>query len=108
MCLIALFFADQRHRVNVPLLDQIEGKTYDMRLRALQRATPRFVTIAAIDEESIAKLGRWPWSRSTLATLAERLDQLGARVIAFDVFFPERESARADAQFARAISATRK
>ena len=108
VCLIALFFADQRHRVNVPLLDQIEGKTYDMRLRALQRATPRFVTIAAIDEESIAKLGRWPWSRTTLAALAERLDQLGARVIAFDVFFPERESPRADAQFARAISATRK
>ena len=108
LCVIALFFADQRHLVAVPLLDQIEGKTYDMRLRALQRGTPRFVTIAAIDEESIAKLGRWPWSRTTLAALAERLDQLGARVIAFDVFFPERESSRADAEFARAISANRK
>jgi len=108
LCLIALFFLDQRDIVRVPLLDQVERKTYDMRLRALEREAPRFVTIAAIDEASLARLGRWPWSRTTLATLAERLDQLGARVIAFDVFFSERESARADGQFARAIGASKK
>jgi adenylate cyclase len=92
----------------VPLLDQVELKTYDMRLRSLPPAPPRHVTIAAIDEASLAKLGRWPWSRATLARLAERLDQAGARVIAFDVFFSERESPAADGQFARAIGATRK
>ena len=108
LCLIALFFVDQRDIVRVPLLDQVERKTYDMRLRALEREAPRFVTIAAIDEASLARLGRWPWSRTTLARLAERLDQLGARVIAFDVFFSERESPRADAQFARAIGASKK
>ncbi len=79
-----------------------------MRLRALESHPPRYVTIAAIDEQSLARLGRWPWSRTTFAALAERLDQLGARVIAFDLFFPERESPRADAQFARAIRATKK
>jgi len=94
--------------MNVPLLGQIELKTYDMRLRALHNAPPRYVTIAAIDEQSLARLGRWPWSRTIFAALAERLDQLGARVIAFDLFFPERESPRADAQFARAIRSTKK
>jgi len=107
LCVIALFVADELG-LDVPLLGQIERKTYDMRLRALPSAPPRFVTIAAIDEVSLAKIGRWPWSRTTFAALAERLDQLGARVIAFDLFFPERESPRADAQFARAISSTRK
>jgi len=92
----------------VTLLDQVELRTYDMRLRALPPAPPRHVTIADIDEASLARLGRWPWSRATLARLAERLDQAGARVIAFDVFFPERESPAADGQFARAIGATRK
>jgi adenylate cyclase len=108
LCVIALFFAEERGFVEVPLLHQVELKTYDMRLRALQNAPPRYVTIAAIDEQSLARLGRWPWSRSTFASLAERLDQLGARVIAFDLFFPERESARADGQFARAIGSTGK
>jgi len=99
---IVLFWAE------VPLLDQLELKTYDMRLRALEKSAPRHVTIAAIDEQSLAKLGRWPWSRATFAALVYRLDRLGARVIAFDVFFSERESAKADAQFARAIAASRK
>ena len=107
LCVIALFVADELG-LDVPLLGQIERKTYDMRLRALPSAPPRFVTIAAIDESSLAKIGRWPWSRTTFAALAERLDQLGAKVIAFDLFFPERESPRADAQFARAISSTKK
>jgi adenylate cyclase len=92
----------------IPLLEHLELKTYDLRLRTLPKAPPRHVTIAAIDEQSLAALGRWPWSRSVHARLAERLDQLGARVIAYDLFYPERESARADAQFARALAATHK
>src|SRR5262245_61461370 len=105
---IALFFADERGQVDVPLLKQIELKTYDMRLRGLESPPPRHVAIAAIDEQSLARIGRWPWSGTTLAALAERLDQLGARVIPFDLFFPEPHSLRADGQFARAISSTKK
>jgi len=99
---ISLFLTDPS------LLEHLELKTYDLRLRTLKSVRPTHVTIAAIDERSLAALGRWPWSRSLHARLAERLDQLGAKVIAFDMFFPERESARADAQFARAIGASRK
>jgi adenylate cyclase len=107
LCVISLFLADELGYA-VPLLGQVEAKTYDMRLRALPSAPARYVTIAAIDEASLARIGRWPWSRATFAALAERLDRLGAKVIAFDLFFPERESARADALFARAIGATKK
>ena len=107
LSVIALFVADERG-LDVPFLQTLELKTYDMRLRGLESAPARHVTIAAIDEASLARLGRWPWSRATFAALAERLDQLGARVIAFDLFFPERESSRADGEFARAIGATKK
>lgn len=76
-----------------PLLDYLELKTYDMRLLALPaRAPANEVLIAAIDEKSLAALGRWPWSRRTLARLTERLDRLGARVIVFDVLFAEPEN----------------
>jgi adenylate cyclase len=75
------------------LLDVMELKTYDMRLRADGARVPAGqVTIAAIDEKSLARLGRWPWSRSTLAGLIERLDDMGARVIALDVFFSESQN----------------
>ena len=79
--------------VGVPLLDLLELKAYDMRLLATaDRKAPANVAIAAIDEKSLAGVGRWPWSRKTLATLIERLDEAGASVIAFDVFFSEPEN----------------
>ena len=99
---ILLFFTE------VPLLDQLELKTYDMRLKALPRSTPKHVTIAAIDEKSLRSVGRWPWSRATHAELVRKLDEAGARAIAFDIFFPERESPKADGQFASAIGASGK
>ncbi len=51
--------------------------------------TPQPVRIVDIDEASLRALGQWPWPRSQLARLTERLADLGAAAIAFDVVFPE-------------------
>jgi len=108
LAVCALFLAANLVPFEVPLLDGLELKTYDMRMRALERSKPQYVTIAAIDEQSLARVGRWPWSRSVHAELARRLDEAGARVIAFDIFFPERESPKADTQLARVLGSTKK
>jgi adenylate cyclase len=56
------------------------------------------ILIAKIDEKSIDELGRWPWSRQTMAKLTQKLVDLEAKVIGFDVIFsspqtsPHRES----------------
>jgi adenylate cyclase len=84
-----------------PLLDAIELKTYDMRQRAHPAGGVPAVAVAAIDEKSLALHGRWPWSRSVLADIVRRLDTLGARVIAFDVFFSEPENRTALEQIER-------
>ncbi|MEK6772293.1 MAG: adenylate/guanylate cyclase domain-containing protein [Pseudomonadota bacterium] len=77
----------------VPLMDQLELETYDMRLRTLMHppAVP-VVTIVAIDDQSLNVHGRWPWSRQKIADLVKRLDRAGARVIALDIFFSEQEN----------------
>lgn len=72
------------------LLDRFGLQLFD----AYQRAAPRPVAdtpvrIIDIDEESIARLGQWPWPRSDLAKLVERLNNAGAAVIAFDIVFAE-------------------
>ena len=86
-----------------PLLEVLELKTYDMRLLRLEPAgADARIAIAAIDEQSLAKLGRWPWSRDQVARVVERLDQLGAHVIVFDVLFSETEGG-ADERLRRAI-----
>ena len=52
-------------------------------------ATQRPVVIVDIDEESLRKLGQWPWPRTRVADLVTRLTELGAAAIAFDVVFAE-------------------
>ena len=59
-----------------------------------QRLKPRKeagapVVVVDIDEASLKKIGQWPWPRTTLAALVDRLGSLGAADIAFDMVFPE-------------------
>jgi adenylate cyclase len=59
-----------------------------------QRLSPREyieapVRIVDIDEESLMAYGQWPWPRTRLAELVERLSGLGATAIVFDVLFAE-------------------
>ena len=84
------------------LLEVVELKSYDLRQVTLGTgAAPGNVVIIAIDEQSLSQLGRWPWSRATLARLVDSLERAGARVIAFDVFFPEGENEALLAQLDR-------
>lgn len=74
----------------VTILDLIELRTYDLRLRSRgPRAPSGSVVLAMIDEKSLDVEGRWPWPRSKLAALVDHLSADGARVIAFDIGFLE-------------------
>ena len=59
-----------------------------------QRWQPRIidqvpVQIVDIDEESIEKLGQWPWPRNLLARLVDRLVREKAAAVVFDMLFSE-------------------
>jgi adenylate cyclase len=78
------------YRVGVPILDLVELRTYDLRFAARGELAPASpVALALIDEKSLAVEGRWPWPRSRMAALVDRLSADGARVIAFDIGFLE-------------------
>jgi adenylate cyclase len=61
------------------------------------------VRIVAIDRESLQRYGQWPWSRTYFVELVDRLQKLGAAVIAFDILFadPDRTSPEVVAAAAR-------
>lgn len=61
---------------------------------------PAPVRIIDIDEESLEKIGQWPWPRNRLAEMVERLSGAGAAAIGFDVVFaePDRTSPQAIAE----------
>ena len=71
----------------------LETASLDLRfrLRGVQAPEPETV-IVLVDDHSLAKLGRWPLSRRLFAKAVQMLDRAGARVIAFDLLFAERES----------------
>nr|MDQ2693933.1 CHASE2 domain-containing protein [Pseudomonadota bacterium] len=59
-----------------------------------QRHKPRAVSppvtaIIAVDEDSVARYGQWPWPRTLVAELVARTASLGAEAIGLDVFMPE-------------------
>jgi diguanylate cyclase (GGDEF)-like protein len=89
------------------LLRRWDNLVYDAQLRLFPRSPPADVVIVAVDEESLAALGRWPWPRRLHAQMVERLTQAGAKVIAMDILFaePDRNDLAGDEALARAIKA---
>lgn len=47
------------------------------------------IVIVDIDNASLARVGQWPWPRTIVAELTDRLREAGARVVGFDILFAE-------------------
>ncbi|MBF0623541.1 MAG: CHASE2 domain-containing protein [Magnetococcales bacterium] len=82
--LLAVYWLDP------PLLARLRHATFD----TFQRLHPRPylpvpVRIVDLDEESLGRLGQWPWPRTQVAQLVERLLDMGAGVVALDITFAE-------------------
>jgi len=79
-------------RLDPALLNRVEGENYDLRfrIRGVEKPGPETVIVAA-DEKTAAVFGRWPFSHRYLATAIDRLKADGAKVIAFDIIFPQAE-----------------
>ncbi|MEM6972664.1 MAG: adenylate/guanylate cyclase domain-containing protein [Pseudomonadota bacterium] len=62
---------------------------------SFQRVEPRVfepdgvVRVVDIDEASIRELGQWPWPRSFLAAMVDRLSGAGVAAVGFDMVFAE-------------------
>ena len=63
------------------------------------------VILVDIDEQSLAEVGAWPWSRGILANLTRIIDAAGAQLQIHDIAYPE--STPADAEFAAALEQSR-
>lgn len=107
----------------LPLFQTVDWKLYDQHLRFRanpSRANARLL-IVNIDERSLRAMeplvGRWPWPRLVHANLISYLARAGARVVAYDVLFTERDrrtgfevngdtwsGRESDLEFARAVA----
>ncbi|NLV40028.1 MAG: CHASE2 domain-containing protein [Candidatus Hydrogenedentes bacterium] len=71
---------------------------YDEMVRFVGGALPPpEVAVVDVDEASLAALGQWPWPRFRIAALIDGAAALGARSIAVDFLFSERDRLPLDA-----------
>jgi len=73
-----------------PVVAELRNKVFDtyqrLKPRAYDPGVP--VRILAIDEESLGRLGQWPWSRAVLARIVDRLAGADAAVV-LDILLAE-------------------
>ncbi|MDR3392793.1 MAG: CHASE2 and HATPase_c domain-containing protein [Sulfuriferula sp.] len=84
---------------------RMDNLFYDAALKLWQRPAPDDVVIAAIDDESLTALGRWPWPRAIHAQLLDILTRDGVRAVGFDIILSEADTSHPgdDARLAAAI-----
>lgn len=71
------------------VIDNIERYAYDLGVRVSARDAGDKVAIIAIDDQSIANLGRWPWPRTRLADMVKSLHDGGAKAIGLPIILSE-------------------
>ena len=70
-------------------LQSLERSAYDWGVRSTERYPSDKIAVIAIDDVSIANIGRWPWPRDLHADMIKLLSNGGAKVIGESVFFLE-------------------
>jgi signal transduction histidine kinase/CHASE2 domain-containing sensor protein len=86
VALVALRYGDPG------LLHVLRLQAFDVLQRSFNSASaPGPVTVIDIDEQSIAAQGQWPWPRSDIATLVDRLADAGFGCVVLDMVLPEAE-----------------
>jgi adenylate cyclase len=91
IALLVLFNALLIRAADPPGLSRLRDFAFDN----YQRLKPRVVDeeipvrIVDIDEAALKQFGQWPWPRTLLAKLTDKLTEKGAAAIAFDIVFAE-------------------
>ena len=70
-------------------LGRADYTLYDAAINLNGRSAPPGIVIIAIDEASLAAIGRWPWPRAIHATLLEKLAATSPRAIGLDMILAE-------------------
>ena len=76
------------------LIDTLERRLYDYASTQTSRQPSDRIAIIAIDDQSIANIGRWPWPRDVHAELIDKLSGAKSKTIVHTAFFFEPQADR--------------
>ncbi|HXE47441.1 MAG TPA: serine/threonine-protein kinase [Ramlibacter sp.] len=76
------------------VIGTVERRFYDFASTSSGRQPSDRIAIIAIDDQSIANIGRWPWPRDVHAQLIDQLSAAKAKTIVYTTFFFESQTDR--------------
>ncbi|MBC5763652.1 CHASE2 domain-containing serine/threonine-protein kinase [Ramlibacter albus] len=76
------------------VFETMERRYYDFASTATSRQPSNRIAVIAIDDQSVANIGRWPWPRDVHAQLIDKLSEAKAKTIVNTVFFFEPQTDR--------------
>ena len=82
---------------------RMDHLVFDLGQLLSRRAVSDDIVLVAVDEESLGRFGRWPWSREIHARLIDVLCAARPAAIGLDIAFSEPQSPAADEALAQAI-----
>lgn len=76
--------------VKLGFLEGFDYKIYDLcaKIRKHQKQSEKIVLVT-IDDQSIMVIGRWPWPRSYIAEIIEKISTSKPKVIGLNILFTE-------------------
>ncbi len=85
--------------------DTLNYKLYDWKLSLTPNTSSSSdIVHLDVDDKAIGEYGQWPWDRALSAKMVERLSQLGAKLVVFDILYSgEGKSAIGNEAFFKAI-----
>jgi len=93
----------------VPLLRELQLRLTDSYVQLAPTPHQRSpVVLVMIDDASLNRYGRWPWSRTLLARMTRNLTDAGAQVIGLDILLAESQDAGADTDLSAAMADNRR
>jgi CHASE2 domain-containing sensor protein/signal transduction histidine kinase len=84
-------------------MERFDNLIYDHLLRVNPVPVSEKILIVAIDDESLRRIGRWPWNRDMHARLIGELREAEPRAMAYDVLFTEAGSQSGDDRLTAAM-----
>jgi len=91
---LLMLFAVLALHAGTDLFGGLERRFYDLASTRSDRQPSDRIAIIAIDDQSVANIGRWPWPREVHAQLIDLLAGAQVKTVAHTAFFFEPQTAR--------------
>ena len=89
--------------INPSPVETLQLKTFDYLINTLEKKQSEEVVLVEFGEKSVQQFGQWPFDRRDVAKVIDKLNDMGAGVIAVPILFSEPDRAGGDKELVKSL-----